>query len=436
MNKNKIVILSALITTVLCGCSNGNKKLDALHIKKATDYLYEAELDYDFDYSLATKYYQKYMPSLGGCSAISIGNTRGRNYDWEYSEGIEFVVRTSKTNNRHASIGISSVTDMTNKEAMDGTYHDEQYDMLPFLTLDGINDAGIYVNVNVVPFQSLGKWEMKNSDPSDDMQELCGPRLILDNCSYLTDVVKEFDKYDWFSLGNNEETHLMVTGPRSAEDHSVTTAVFEFVPGINGEKYRKLCVISNNEADKVLVNNDEERFYKTSAKNLIMTNFNLWKFDVSLSREEQLGDGIGSLINEPMGYERYESLYASGATKDKVTLNEMQDIMKRVYYSNAYSLFTPNFWYSEYGFKKSDLRLISESERNPYGNIDNVYSKYTEGFELIKTQLESWKNRNRQEGPSDKQNLWETIHTSIFDYTNSSFRIIPAEGNIYYEYKL
>lgn len=434
MKINKcITLLCAAGVLALTGCNGSN---NSLNIKKATTYLYEATLDYDFDWSIANEYYKKYKPVLGGCSAISVGNLRGRNYDWEYSNGVEFVVRTSQKTGekaRHSSIGISSLTSFFDDEASDLKYHD-QYKMLPFTTLDGINDAGIYVNLNVVGFQQMGKWNMKTETTSDDMCELLSPRLILDKCEYLSDIVPLFDTYDWFCLGNNEETHLMVTGKRSASDPTITTVTFEYIPFTEGENtYRKLCCISRDAADVSLVGNDASRFYQINTKNLIMTNFNLWNYDPSLATRSERLDTTSPL---PMGYERYETLEDAAGDKDSVTKNEMADIMKMVYFSNAYSLYKNNFWYTDYTtVTKDQLKGLTDEERNPNGDLEKV-SKGEDNKTYLEVQkcVETWKNRDRTK--TKEQNLWETIHTSIFDYESKSFRIIPHEGSVYYEYSL
>lgn len=433
MKNKKLLIIPGMLALVLSGCNSNEKWYKSLEVKKVTDYLYEAKLDYDFDFSVANKNFANYKQGIGGCSAITIGNLRGRNYDWEFSNGTSFAVRTTKKEGRHASIGLASLTGLSNDKPQDGKYHVE-YEMLPFTTLDAINDAGIYVNVNVVPYQSLGAWSLKNEDESDDMCELCGPRLIADKCEYLTDIIPLFDTYDWYCLGTEEETHLMVTGPRSKEDKTQTTVVFEFVPfATNGKNTRKLCMISNNIEDKKIVN-DDSRFYLSPAKNLIMTNFNLWYFDPSLSRDEQLGDGEGSVISEPMGFERYEILNTAGGDKKEITKQEMFDLMKRVYYSKAYNLYQNDFWYSEYKLTKEDLRKVSYDERFPMGDYEKLYKGNADSTKLIKDQIGKWNNRDRELG--SKQGLWETLHTSVFDYKTSSFSVIVREGNISYDFTL
>ncbi len=443
------LLLAGMLTVVSCDnpvqetkdAKEANATLEThnFQVRKVTDYLYEATLDYDFDYSVAKPYIEKFKPKLGACTAISIGKYRGRNLDWNYGDGAEYVVRTTKTENRHASIGVASLTSLPNEAAGDGQYHQE-FELLPFITLDGTNDAGISVNLNVVNFQEMGKWEMKTETEDDDMVELFAPRLILDNCSYLTDIIPLLEQYDWFSLGNVDETHFMVTGPRSADDNTVTTVVFEYIPFTEGGKtFRKLCCISQDEKDIVLTNNDASRFYCIPADIFIMTNFHLWQFDASKDRKGRLL----SATKHPMGFERYEIVEAAANTaihtaggKDKLTKLQVQDIMRTVYYSNCYNLFQDNFWYTENGVdipSKEELIAATEEQKNPRGDINKLIKGEGDKFlNYTKESIENWAKRDRKV----KSDLWETMHTTIFDYEDRSFQINVHEGTVFYDFKL
>ncbi len=408
-------------------------------VKKVTEYLYETTLDFDFDVTEGQRLSKKHKADLGGCSAVSIGNLRGRNLDWIYANGIECVVRATKTDKRHASIGVASLVNVAEGEAGDGQYH-ENYELLPWITVDGINDAGVCVNVNVVNYQELGPWEMKTETVDDDISELMYVRLILDNCSNLTEVVPLMEKYDPVSMGTVEETHLMVTGPRSADDPTVTTVVFEQVPyAKDGKNYRRPCCISTDEKDIILVGGDAERFYLSKADPFIMTNFNLWKFEADKDRKGRL---LSATAN-PMGFERYETIekYAKSAlaqagSKDSLTNFQMQDIMRSVYYTNNFNLCQPNYWYTEEAkgmLTKEEIMNATEEQRNPGGDINKLLKgKDNKYFEHIKNLMQNWKQRDRNTPSS----LWETIHTTIYNYKERALQVNVHEGTVYYEYKL
>ncbi len=435
------LLLAGVLAVASCGNAPKDEAVGGhqFDIKKVTDYLYEVTLDYDYDYDLAKPGLEKYRPQLGKCSAISVGNLRGRNLDWVYADGVEFVLRSTKTDKRHASIGIVTAPTMPNEMASDGQYHKE-FESLPYVTMDGINDAGICLNLNVVNFQEFGPWQMKTETTDDDMMEFLAVRMILDNCTYMTDIVPMMDQYDWFSLGNEEETHLMVTGPRSADDPTVTSVVFEYIPFTEeGKTFRKVCCISQDAKDLALVGGDASRFHHSKADIFIMTNFNLWKFDASLDRKGRLL----SATENPMGFERYETLEAATRTvlrtagsEEKVTELQMQDIMRSVYYSKNYNLNQPNWWYTEESknlLTKEEIIKATEEQRNPGGDINKILKgKDNQYYNHIEDLVKAWGNRDRKV----KGNLWETLHTSVYNYKERTLQVNVHEGTLFYEYKL
>ncbi len=446
--KKKIKLLFLTSAGVLLTVSCNNKSTveasgaHQFQVEKITDYLYEATLDYDFDYAASKPILESFRPDLPACSSISLGNFRGRNLDWNYENGTDFVVHTTKKDNRHASLGISCVpfldNDVVSKLAGDGKYHKE-FEVLPFSTLDGINDAGICVNLNVVCFQEFGKWQMKTETTDDDMMEFMAPRIILDNCAYMTDIVPALEKYDWFSVGNNFETHMMVSGPRSADDATVTSVILEYIPFTeNGKTFRKPCIISQDEKDVALVGGDATRFWHSKGEVLIMTNFNLWKFEADKDRKGRLL----SATEHPTGFERYEILEAACKTAsavlgstDSLVGQHIQDIMFTVNYSNMYNVYQDNFWYSDYMpyITKEELINATPQQRSPHGDLNNIIkgkdNQFANGFKEV---LKTWGKRDRKV----KSDLWETIHTSIYDYEKRSMMVGVREGSVYYNFEM
>ena len=440
----KTLFFMALGTAMLTStsCSNASKEDVAgqhnIQVTKVSNYLYETTLDYDYDIDEAKELIEKNEPVMGGCSSISIGNLRARNFDWLYTNGIVVMVRSTKTENRHASIAVSPLVKLDEDIAKDGKYH-ELYELLPYISVDGTNDAGISINTNVVIRDQLGHWEMKTEATDDDLTELLIPRLILDNCSNLSEIIPLLEKYDWISMPKYE-THMMVTGPRSSDDATVTTVVLEFVPFTEGGKtYRRLCCISQDEKDIAIVGGDAARFWHSKADIFIMTNFHLWHFEADKDRKGRLL----SATEHPSGFERYEILEAAANTAfeviggpDSLTFQHMQDIMYTVNYSNMYNVYQDNFWYSESMpelITKEDLINATDKQRSPHGDLSNLIkgkdNRFINGF---KETLKSWGNRDRKV----KNDLWETLHTSIYNYKTRSLQIGVREGAVYYKYSL
>jgi len=440
--KTLFMVTLAVGMLTLASCGNATKEAAGQHdlkAKKVTDYLYEITMDHEFDYAISKVGFEKFRPQLPACSSISLGKFRGRNLDWYYENGAEFVLHATKTDKRHASLAVVSAPFLSNDVAGDGQYHKE-FELLPYATMDGINDAGICVNINVVGFQEFGKWQMKTETQDDDMMEFMAPRILLDNCTYMTDVVPVMEQYDWFSAGSDFETHLMVTGPRSADDKTITSAVFEYIPFTeDGKTFRKVCCISMDEKDIELVGGDAARFFHTKTSHFVMTNFNLWQFDASLDRKGRLL----SATAHPMGFERYEILEAACNTAatllngtDSLTSQHMQDIMFTVNYSNMYNIYQDNFWYTESFpnlITKEEIINATPQQRSPHGDLNNLIkgkdNKFINGF---KETLRQWGNRDRKV----KSDLWETLHTSIYNYETRTLQISVREGAVYYTFEI
>lgn len=120
-------------------------------IHKVKDYLYEVYYD-TCDYEYAKEYFEKRKVNLSGaCSAVRKGNFYGRNFDWVYDEGAEFIVRTPRIGNRFASMGVVGHVDELTNEFVESGEFSRDYKILPFKIVDGINEYGLVANSNVVP---------------------------------------------------------------------------------------------------------------------------------------------------------------------------------------------------------------------------------------------------------------------------------------------
>lgn len=76
---------------------------------KINDYLYEIYYN-TFDDTYANDYFTADQIDVTptGCSAMRLGNTWGRNLDWTYDNGVEFVVHTAPYGEKkYAVLGVS-----------------------------------------------------------------------------------------------------------------------------------------------------------------------------------------------------------------------------------------------------------------------------------------------------------------------------------------
>lgn len=367
-------------------------------VTKVTDYLFEITCDdYEGNPEAVNQFFRKYNPKLGGCSSVQNGFFRGRNYDWTYDEEPEFIIHVpANAAGRHASIGVCATTEITAADVENIGIDKVRY-ILPYLTLDGINDAGLTVNINVVGYEEKGEYKLKNSDPAQNTCPLMVPRLLLDRCGSIDEALAMMAELDIFSLGTAEEAHYMISGPQSPDDSTFNTVVVELIPDEN--KHYQLNVIDFNKGD--FVDNKP-----------IMTNFHLTGFDGS----------VESLTRHPMGYERY--LILRDNFDQGSTIRGMLDLMKKVYYTRCYDLYSDPYWYSE--LTMDDLDMTCRAEPCLHGNPDAAGPF----ADAVRDAVDKYSTMKRD------STTWHTVHTSVYDIENRVLYVVPQEGGYAWEFPL
>lgn len=406
-----------LVLSSLTGCSfnkpivsenfhNEQTQIDSIgndsKAVKIADHLLEATFTNDFDWENAT------ANELSGvsCSGIQNGQYRGRNYDWYYSDTDVCVVHTTKTENRpHASVGVSDTSHCLND---DGSVI---YDQIPFTTVDGINDAGVCIQINVMPFGENGEL-VHTDDSSDDLYGGHVVRYVLDYADSVDDAIALLKEKDIYTvLYDAEELHWMISGPTSKEDSTTKTVVVEVFPD-------GLHVTEN------FIDNKP-----------IMTNFNISNFD-----------GTQNTVGLGQGYERWQILNENFNQADSVM--GTFDLMEKVFYSKYYDLYGDRFWYSEFNsvnlsniYDAEKLKeLLGEEKYNYYmDNYGGVYytsalwdgEKVLDGdtskggilADLINYEHESYKAQNME-----NDSLWITVHTAVYDLENKTLDLQVRES--------
>ena len=392
-----------------CGESNNAGKSEGSQLKLIADHLYETAISDDYDWGTETTP----VSDAFSCSAIQIGQYRGRNYDWYYADTDLCVVHTTATENRpHASVGVA---DMSFIEDADGNI---QEDRIPFVTVDGINDAGVCVQVNVMPYGENGQL-VHTAATDDDLGGEHVTRFILDFAGSVDEAVELLKQKDIYSaFGTEEELHWMVSGPASGEDSSVKTVVLEVFPD------------GLHVTDKFV--NDIP----------VMTNFNVSNFDGSA---ESVGWGLG--------YERWQILCENASQASSVM--GTFDLMEKVFFSKMYDLYGDRFWYSEYAltnlsdyYSEDDLKSILDEE---------VYNSFMETAGGVYYLPSLWDGETVINGDISKtgiiapvvekvaekynnQNLgtdlWITVETSVYDLENLTLDLSVRESQDHYHFTI
>lgn len=365
---------------------------DAARMEHLRDYLFEAwycQLDYGF----AARYFDEkaqQQVSGGACSSIRAGGYFGRNLDWTFGEQPTIVVHTDAHAGRFATLGVcGAVTGLTDAMLLSGASC-EQTRIIPFMLVDGVNEKGLCVSVNVVPHNDKGD----NSEVLPAVQErmrLCTlmlPRFVLDNFAtaqaaveYLRDYVRLY--HPATLIGMDYEQHFLICD-------SAHSYIVEFVDG-------ELCILD-------------------ASGNPYITNFHVsgvtFNADGGVVTPEtqtsaETACTANGITEHGSGLERWNIIAARHATAG--TAEGMRELLDTLMYTRSYETSsdpaTPR-WNTEFVGVRG-LRADSPAEY-----FDDV--QHDAG--------ELYTERTRTDG-----NTWQTVHSSIYDMANGTLRLVVQE---------
>lgn len=289
---------------VLSGCSKDSADSGKTEIKKIADYLYEYEAD-GYGTEPPSQFPTDGDPfPVFSCSSVRNENFYGRNLDFYINEICEFVIRTkARPGRKHASIGVANPTfkTITNDMVQHGLSQ-ELINFIPWLTMDGINDAGLVCNINVVNKDDIKSYPHEHTNagkPKIMVMNLV--RALLDNCGSVEEAKEFIADHDITPIPAGWDGHIMIADPS-------TTVIAEFT----GEK------------------GAEVKYTETE----IMTNF-----------YNHIYAATGKYPPHGCGTERYDILKAGYESGN--SMNGMWELLKRVRYTKTYKTSTDPFWCSD-----------------------------------------------------------------------------------------
>ena len=382
----KKVLLSASLCMMALACGNHeNTKAICVHtdpVQVAPDatngdeYLYTITFN-DLDFFAAGEIMKEYFDvneaQPAGCSSVRNGKYYGRNLDFYVNKNADFIIRTSASKDRYASIGMSADYPLCLKESVDnGTLTEEDYAAIAYYMTDGINEKGVAINGNVVP---CGECERTTgTNPGAPAVVTNGVvRYVLDNAASVDEAV-ELLKGINIVVPSDEKFHF--------EEHWMIS-----------DPEKTVCVeIWNNEL--VVVDDN------------VMTNFYVSHPDTEMG----------------IGHERYELLKAH--LDEGTSVEGMHNLMKRVWYSNAYSTKADPLWYTDgledgCGFTWSDIKA---------GNVEKAYEVIVESEAKYRSVEYQKSIRTAEE--------WYTTHSIVYDLEARTLSLIAQENDTVWEFQL
>lgn len=356
MKKALTLICAAAL---IVGCS---PKQQYGEVTKVADYLYEVTYE-DMDESLFDQVQD--VQNKCACSSVRNGAFHGRNLDLYYNEGVEVIVHMKAGKDRFASVAVCGATPDLTAEAIEKA-DPKMMAKLPLLTLDGINEKHVAVNVNVVP--SIDSPIATGTNPGKKKMHMAvAPRYILNHAESAANAVELLKDRDLFGgFGSEFGLHLMISDPKE-------TYIVEI---INNE-------IKTRKGGREDIGNVMTNFYCT----------------------------LPELTPHADGVERCKILkdnYAEGSTEEG-----MAKLMQRVKYSQAYVRGTDPFWDTESCglVTTDDGRVVDVTIDTPHDSV-MVYME------------DSFKAFERHER---KGEFWQTVHTSVFDIDKCTLLVFVQE---------
>lgn len=366
---------------------------------KVKPYLYEAWYR-NFDYGYADRYFKdrSIRHNLGGCSSIRNGDFYGRQYDWTYDECAEFIVHTMPTSVHYASIGVcGSMANLTEEFVSSGRYHDD-YRILPFMMLDGINECGVTANINVVPTDHGENVTIPTMYQRDSVCGITIVRYIMDHfesawraADYIQKHVSVYFPKTLHDMGY--EVHVMIADQKS-------TYILEFI----GNQTKVLTVSTKP--------------YMTNF-HLCGTNFNSdgTVLTPAVNTPERNAENVNLITPHGSGLERYNYICEHYSESD--TKEGMRDLLNGLMYTKAYGSSAhpaDPFWYTEFVGARG---LTAGSPASDFEEVVQIANGY-------------FTNRSRKDGGK----TWQTVHSSLYDIPRRELYVISQEDGEELEYSL
>lgn len=353
----------------------------SLNVMKTADNLYSIMYK-DWDYSYGVVYADEIASMRTGGSILCNGNIIGHNYDGGYDKRADFVVTTTASKGRHASIGMANVGEFLKSTDIDAGTENEDieswYKVMPLMLTDGINDAGLACVINSYP-NDYGRTTGTNPD-GVYIPEFCLVRYVLDNAATVDEAIDVLGDANIYMPSGDEiksEFYILISDANRA-------VRVEFI---------------NNTVSVTELEIDEK---------ITATNFSLRDYDGTDETLQPHANGV----------ERYNALIAGLESVE--TEADVMNLLKSVKCTNKYDMEAEPFWYSDYRKDWSE---------HGWGDItkDSPVSDYTNPIQYSVGQF----SQRTRDGATD-----HTIHTAVYNASLGTLTVVPQEGDVEYHFCL
>lgn len=346
--------------------------------------------------------------AAGACTSWRNGQFQGRNLDWYQANYGCLIVQMPKGGNvKHASVStINSNTTVTQDFIKQGVLTDEMRKVLPATAIDGINDAGVAININIVPHQPGDHY----IDKEGDLCCTCVVRYVLDNAGSIAeavDLLKARKISQSIVALAGDEAHYMISNADS-------TIVVEFPQG---------------EMQVIYFTKNEKGWYSPNGNPAIMANF----YDYAAEQYEVGSEEFYNYHPTAMGVERWQSVKAQ-YDNAKIDVASNFAIAQSVWYFK-HLMTDKSLWYTDnavagsgYGKDEQGWYYMTQGQRVDVANAQEAMHGYWNA-----NMEDYWKEYADKYGQLDDPHVagnmfWETSHSVIYDIQNKKGYLYPFEN--------
>lgn len=367
----------------------------------------------DFDFNAGNEYFLSHFSEMEkaiaapGCSSWRNGRFHGRNLDWYQADYGCIIIQMPKgAQVKHASVALLNASSaVTGQFVADGILSEQDRRILPCAVVDGINDAGVAININIVPHTPGNAYINEEGDLSSQ----CVVRYVLDNAGSVDEAISLLAarkiRQSIVALAG-DETHYMISDASE-------TAVVEFCCG---------------EMTVTRFASTPEGFFSPAGNPAVMTNL----YDFMIERHGLATPEFYQSHPYAMGVERW-LLIRDQYSRAALSVDDNIAIAKSVWYFKNF-MADKTEWISEnavptaWGHDAEGWYYFDHGNRVPCADCPAAQRGFWDCF-----MPEYWAQYDSVYAPLDDPHVkgnsfWETSHTVVYDLQEKKGYLCPFEN--------
>lgn len=367
--------------------------------------------DYNFEMNVEQleKLANQNSSSPAACSEVRKGDFVTRNMDFYWWDQASYVVSIAHTDTHNASLFVGGGNDLVNHSTSIKDFDENLMNILAGTCNDGINEHGVYIGLNVVPFGEMTEADSEKLELLDykapegsvnankhKLPIACLARLILDQANSLDHAKELITGTSWYDLAAVKESGFQYHWFVATKEGSFVCEFIDNKPVFVDAKDTNTPDLGN-----------------------IMTNFSNYLY--------QKSEKIQAHGN---GYERFADL--ASIYDGEASVEKGKDFARKVFYSQMYrkSYDSPNYWWSDWAgagevdFRNQDVMAFADPAKRQGKVWDALKEKYDFGSK-------NWDWTKQGYDKDRKYNLWFTSHSSVWNLVDKTLVLDVEEQNAF-----